>query len=120
MLAEAEQTLRAGIAYCDERDLDTWSLYMTAWLAGVMVEQGHTDDAVRLANSILRHPHLPVFSRIPALLTTGTLAVRRGDPQAEAQVSELDLLAHGSTQAAASAAGRHPAGRGGVDGRPDR
>lgn len=99
MLAEAEQTLRAGIGYCDKRDLDTWSLDMTAALSGVLVERGRADEAVRLANNVLRHPHLRVVSRIPALLATGTVAVRSGDPQAEEQLSELDLLAHGSTQA---------------------
>src|SRR6201999_1379981 len=29
--AEADRQLRAGIAYCQERDLDSWRLYMSAW-----------------------------------------------------------------------------------------
>ena len=99
MLADAEGTFRAGIAYCDERDLDTWTLYMMARLAGVLVEQGRVDEPARLAAGVLRHPHLPAVSRIPALLATTTIAVCKGDPRAVTQLSELDGLAHGSTQA---------------------
>ena len=99
MLADAEGTFRAGIAYCDERDLNTWTLYMMACLAGVLVEQGRVDEPARLAAGVLRHPHLPAVSRIPALLATTTIAVCKGDPRAVTQLSELDGLADGSTQA---------------------
>jgi DNA-binding CsgD family transcriptional regulator len=99
MLADAERTLRAGIAYCNDRDLDTWTLFMTAELAIVLVDRGRSNDAGSLASRILRHPHLSRISRIPALLATARIAVRAGDPQAQAQLGELDLLAADSTQA---------------------
>ena len=58
MLADAERSMRTGLSYCSERDLDSWSLYIQAGLAGVKLEQGHTDTALRLANDVLRHPQL--------------------------------------------------------------
>ena len=40
--ADADQYLKAGIAYCTDRDLDTWRLYMTAWLARSLAQPGLT------------------------------------------------------------------------------
>lgn len=42
---EADRHLRAGIAYCTDRDLDTWRLYMSAWLARSLAEQGQYSAA---------------------------------------------------------------------------
>ncbi len=39
-LADATRHLRAGLGYCQDRDLDSWRLYMSAWLARVLAEQG--------------------------------------------------------------------------------
>ena len=38
---DADRYLQAGIAYCTDRDLDTWRLYMSAWLARSLAEQGN-------------------------------------------------------------------------------
>lgn len=96
MLREAEQTIRAGLAYCDERDLDSWSLDMQACLAGVQFERGSTDAAVRLAEQVLRHPQLSLVSRISAKLVTGFAAVRRGDPAVAVELAALKATASGT------------------------
>ncbi len=98
MLADAEQTFRAGLSYCEARDLDSWSLYMRAWLAGVLLEQGNTTAAVRLAEQLLQHPHLSLVGRIHALLVTGQAALRRGDPEAQAQLAESHAMARGTAE----------------------
>jgi DNA-binding CsgD family transcriptional regulator len=81
------------MAYCGEHDLDSWSRYMQGCLAGVLLEQGRTGAAVRLAEEVLRHPHLSVVSQIQASLVTGVTAVRRGDQAANLQLAELPALA---------------------------
>ena len=68
MLADAAATFRTGIDYCGERDHDSSSLYMRAWLAGVLMEQGNTEAAVDLAHEVLRHPQLALVSRVTATL----------------------------------------------------
>jgi len=98
MLTDAERTLRVGLAYCTERDLDTSRLCMAGWLAGVSLEQGNTDTALRLAQDVLRHPQISPVSRIPALLATGLAAIRRGDPTADAELAELHALASGTAE----------------------
>ena len=39
--------LRAGIAYCRDRDLDSWGLYMEAQLARALCEHGRDDEEQR-------------------------------------------------------------------------
>jgi DNA-binding CsgD family transcriptional regulator/tetratricopeptide (TPR) repeat protein len=93
LLATAEQYLRDGIDYCVDRDLDTWRLYMEAWLARAVVESGRYDDALRLTRGILRHPHLSPITQMTALTVTALVAVRHDDPAAEAMLDQAETLA---------------------------
>jgi DNA-binding CsgD family transcriptional regulator/tetratricopeptide (TPR) repeat protein len=97
-LLDAEQTLRTGIAYCNERDLLSGSLYLQARLSQALLERGRVDEAARLAADTLRHPHSSAVSRVSALLTTATLSVRTGDPAAATQLAELGSLAEATAE----------------------
>jgi DNA-binding CsgD family transcriptional regulator len=90
---EADQNLRAGIAYCSERDLDAWEVYMTAWLATSMLEQGRFEAAARLADSVNQNPNAPPVTRIPALVVAGTVAVRRAEAHADETLAQARNLA---------------------------
>ncbi len=98
--AEAERQLRSGIAYCVERDLDSWRLYMGAWLARSLAEQGRWDSARQAARDVLRHPHLSPISRISALVVAAQISVRRGEPGADDGLDDALALAEptGETQ----------------------
>ena len=76
---QADRLLKADIAYCTDRDLDTWRLYMSAWLASSLAEQGSYAAAERHLADVTRHPHLSPITRICAQVVTGVLAARRGD-----------------------------------------
>ncbi len=76
--ADADQYLKAGIAYCTDRDLDTWRLYMTAWLARSLAEQGRYAAAGQHLAGVLRHPNLSPITRVSALPVAGVLAARCG------------------------------------------
>jgi DNA-binding CsgD family transcriptional regulator/tetratricopeptide (TPR) repeat protein len=78
VLGEAERNLDAGIAYCIERDLDSWRYYMTSWRARLFAEQGHYDEAHALAVDVLGLPHLPAIVRIPAAVVAAQVDQRRG------------------------------------------
>ncbi|HEY7278903.1 MAG TPA: AAA family ATPase [Trebonia sp.] len=78
-LPEADRLLKAGIAYCTDRDLDTWRRYMSAWLAYSLAEQGRYTAAEQHLADVTRHPHLSPITRICALVVGGVLAARRGD-----------------------------------------
>lgn len=75
-------TLEKGIAYCEERDLDSWRYYMFACLALCFQETGNWQEAEAIANNLLKHPHHPPIVRIWALLASGLISLRKGEPVA--------------------------------------
>jgi DNA-binding CsgD family transcriptional regulator/tetratricopeptide (TPR) repeat protein len=77
-LPDADRHLRAGITYCADRDLDTWRLYMTAYLARSLAAQGQYAAAERQVARVVRHPHVSPITRVSVLPVAGVLAVRRG------------------------------------------
>ena len=84
--ATAIQYLNDGIHYCLERDLDSWTLYMTAWRARYHFEQGQWQEATDDAYMVVSRPQVSTVARIRALNILAWVRVRRGDPGA------LDLL----------------------------
>jgi tetratricopeptide (TPR) repeat protein len=113
---EADRYLRAGIAYCTDRDLETWRLYMTAWLARSQAEQGSYAAAEQHLADVLRHPHLSPITRVPALAVAGVIAARRGASTAALDEALPIAVQTGETQrlvpvAAARAEAAWAAGR---------
>jgi DNA-binding CsgD family transcriptional regulator len=82
----AERHVRAGLEYCDGRDIDLWRYYLLAWQSKLELWRGSWDEAARLAQICLGKP-CP-FSRIHALVALGLVRARRGDPQAWAPLDE--------------------------------
>jgi DNA-binding CsgD family transcriptional regulator/tetratricopeptide (TPR) repeat protein len=76
---EADRYLRAGIAYCIDRDLDSWQLYMSAWLARSLAEQGQYALAKQQLAEVERHSDVSPVTRVCVLAVAGSLAARRGD-----------------------------------------
>jgi DNA-binding CsgD family transcriptional regulator len=91
--ARAERHLANGIDYCDERDLDSWGLYMRAWRARERLNQGDWARAEEEATSVLNRQLLPGAIRMPALIALSWLRVRRGDPGVAALLDEVRDLA---------------------------
>src|SRR5437763_7334841 len=77
-LADADRHLHAGITYCADRDLDAWRLYMTAWLARSLAEQGQYDAAERHVADVTRRPHVSLITPVSGLPVAGPPAARRG------------------------------------------
>ena len=90
---QAGAYLRAGLAYCEERDLDFLVPYMLAYGARMKFEQGHWNEASTDIEAVLHHPHTTAVTRIPALRTLAHLRVRRGDPDVSGPVAEARALA---------------------------
>jgi tetratricopeptide (TPR) repeat protein len=91
--ALGDRHLEAGIAYCRERDLDSWLLYMTGWRARSLMEQGHWDLAAAAAATVLDRPGVAAPSRITPLVVLGHLRARRGDPDPWSLLDEASELA---------------------------
>lgn len=91
--ARAMRYLDEGIAYSKERDLDAWSLYMTAWRARARFEQGLWDEAEEDAGWVLDHASISPIARIPALIVHAWIGVRRGEAAADLLLDEARALA---------------------------
>ena len=91
--AEGERYLAAGIAYCEEHDLESWRIYMLAWRARAWLELGEWDQASEAADTVVNHPRTAAVNRIPALVVLGSLRTRRGDPGANECFEEAAQMA---------------------------
>jgi DNA-binding CsgD family transcriptional regulator len=89
----AQRYLREGIAYCDDRDLDSWRLYMLSWSARLRFEKVDWDGASKEAETVLRDPRTAPISRVTALTVVGHLRVRRGDPDPDSPLQEARSIA---------------------------
>jgi DNA-binding CsgD family transcriptional regulator/tetratricopeptide (TPR) repeat protein len=89
---QASRYLSEGLAYCEERDLDSWWLYLLAYRARMRFEQGNWNGASDDAETVLRHPRTTSISRIPALRILGHVRIRRGDPDANSPLEEARAL----------------------------
>src|SRR5260370_39687751 len=56
---------------------------MTASRAQIAMALGHWDDALKDAQTVIRHPREAPISKIPALAALGRIRARRGDPDCE-------------------------------------
>jgi len=91
----AEHSLRKGIAYCDDRDLDSWRLYMLSWSARLRFEKVDWNGASEDAEAVLRDPRTAPISRVTALTILGHMRIRRGDPDARTPLEEARTMASG-------------------------
>ncbi len=91
-----ERYLEEGIAYCADRDLDSWVDYMLAWKARLDLETGRWQEAAEEALRVLRRPGVAAVSRIPALAALAAVRVRRGDPGAAEALAQGRELAGGT------------------------
>lgn len=89
----AAQYLSAGLAYCEERDLDFARTYMLAYRARMRFEQGHWLAASEDIEAVLLHAGEKPVTLIPALRTLGHLRMRRGDPDANSPLEKARALA---------------------------
>jgi predicted ATPase/DNA-binding CsgD family transcriptional regulator len=92
-LRAAAQHLKAGMAYCEDHDLDSWGRYMRAFRAIASLARGDWDQAADDAHAIIEHPCVAAVSKIPALTVIGLLRARRGDPDVETPLDEAGDLA---------------------------
>jgi DNA-binding CsgD family transcriptional regulator len=96
MYARGSRYLDAGIAYCDEHDLDSWRLYMLAFRARARFEQADWNRASEDAEVVLRDQRTAAVSRVLALTAVGHMRIRRGDPGANEPLEEARTLASDS------------------------
>jgi DNA-binding CsgD family transcriptional regulator len=76
----AKNAMEAGIRYCEEKDLDSWTIYMLADKAKLLLETGNWNEALRIANNLVKDENLPSVVKIGAFTVLATIKMRKGEP----------------------------------------
>ncbi len=79
--AEGERYWHDGIAYCDERDVTTFSTCLRGHRAIALMDLGRWDEAAAMASRILASEASPV-NLLTSQITLGLILARRGQPGA--------------------------------------
>jgi hypothetical protein len=80
--ATAERYFTPGIAYCDDRDITTYSIFLRSERTSVLERTGRWDEAVALCRELLRKGGPSPNIRLCPLHRLGTILARRGEPGA--------------------------------------
>jgi len=89
----AHMYLEPGIAYCSERGLELFRLYLLAFRARSELNQGRWSEAADSAASVLRVPRTSTTPRIVSLVVLALVRARRGDPELWPLLDEAWTLA---------------------------
>jgi DNA-binding CsgD family transcriptional regulator len=93
--ALADRYLADGIAFCDDRDLLAYGVYMRAWRARIALFGGRWRVAQQLVDEVLAQPHASPPTRIVVNVVAALLAIRTGDTR---RGEELLAAAHAAAE----------------------
>jgi DNA-binding CsgD family transcriptional regulator len=79
-LDECDRWAEEGLAYCAERDLDSWYLSLMSSRARSNMERGDWVAALDSADEVLTNSRALPYARVVALALAGRVRARRGDP----------------------------------------
>jgi DNA-binding CsgD family transcriptional regulator/tetratricopeptide (TPR) repeat protein len=80
--------LEDGLAFCEDRGLDTWRLYLLACRAALALMRGEWDAGAETSEVVLRNPRSAHVARVWALTVRGLVRARRGDPEASTPLAQ--------------------------------
>jgi DNA-binding CsgD family transcriptional regulator/Tfp pilus assembly protein PilF len=92
--ASAKKILEEGIKYCEERDLDSWTLYLLTLRAKLHFETGNWDEAYRIAEKLIKYENRSIAVTISVLIMIATIKMRRSSED-----DPLPLLLEAKTKA---------------------
>jgi DNA-binding CsgD family transcriptional regulator len=90
--------LDEGIAYCEERDLNSWTAYMSSWKARFLLETGKWEEADQLATKLIAQENQPAVVMITALVVAASVRIRKGKPDALPLLASAKELALGAQE----------------------
>jgi DNA-binding CsgD family transcriptional regulator/tetratricopeptide (TPR) repeat protein len=76
----ADGYIGEGLAYCSERGIELFRLYLLAYRAQCELARGRWSDAAETAEMVLRIPRTSTTPRILASVVLALVRARRGDP----------------------------------------
>ena len=97
--AEGESVYRDGLAYCEERDIPTYTTCLQGRRTISLGMQGRTREGWQLAHQLLAGPFPSPVNRLTSLISAGVLGARLGEPGIWRRLDEAWELAVGVDEA---------------------
>ena len=94
--ADGEPYYTDGVAYCDDRDLDTYGIFLRSERTTMLERTGRWDEVVSLSEELLHRGGPSPNIRLCPLNRLGTIRARRGDSGVWPCLDEAIVLAEGS------------------------
>jgi ATP/maltotriose-dependent transcriptional regulator MalT len=95
---QAKQNLETGIQYCEQKNLDSFELYMLSWKSRLNLETGNWSEAYSIAENLLKSENQTPVVKTRALVVKATIQMRRGDQEALSLLLEAKNLAFESKE----------------------
>jgi DNA-binding CsgD family transcriptional regulator/tetratricopeptide (TPR) repeat protein len=86
--AESERYYAEGLAYCDERDLTSYSIFLRSERTSTLERTGRWDEVIVLADELLRRGGPSPNIRLCPQTRLGTIRARRAQPGTWASLDE--------------------------------
>ena len=99
-LVEAERHVAAGLVYCGDHGLELFRFYLLAYRAMVQLHRGEWSEATASAEVVMRVRRTSTTPQILALVVTGLVRARRGDPEVGPLLAEAWSLAESTGELA--------------------
>jgi DNA-binding CsgD family transcriptional regulator len=77
--SKAAKIVEAGIQYCHDRDLHSWTHYLQSSKATLLLRTGKWEEALVLSEQILEGPYQQSLARISLESVRNTIRLRRGE-----------------------------------------
>jgi DNA-binding CsgD family transcriptional regulator len=94
--AEAEPYFADGVAYCDEHDLGSGTVFLQGERVAALERMGRWDEAVALSTVLLGNAGLSPLDRLRPLQVLSVIRARRGEPDAWEHLDEAAATADAS------------------------
>jgi len=97
--AAGERYYTEGVAYCDDHDIPTFSIFLRSEWAVALEKTGRWDEALAIADDLLRRGGPSPIIRLCPLNRIGTIRARRGEPGAWEHLDKAMATADGTGEA---------------------
>ena len=94
--AAAERYLTAGVAYCDDHDISTYSIFLRSERTSALERTGRWDEAVAICDELVREGGPSPNIRLCPLTRLGAIRARRSEPGAWERLDEAIEHADGA------------------------
>lgn len=95
---EAERWYAEGLAFCDDRDVTTYSACLRGERTSTLAKLGRWDEGIALATELLERPGPSPVNRLNPLISLGLMLARRGEQGVESALDEAAAAADGTQE----------------------